>query len=63
MATLSPKAALMANLEASILNGYLAQTKDPKVVGFFKLQQRLSLFFAVLILISLVQLYIAISVA
>lgn len=58
---LSSKAALMANLEASMLNGFLAQTNDPKITGFFTLQKRLSLVFTVLILISLVQLFVASS--
>ncbi|WMN59655.1 hypothetical protein NI389_15970 [Pseudoalteromonas xiamenensis] len=52
---LSARAAFMANLEASMLSGFLATVDDPKINDFHKNQRRISVFFVVLISIGFFQ--------
>jgi len=52
---LSARAAFMANLEASMLSGFLATVDDPKIKDFQKNQRRISVFFVVLISIGFIQ--------
>ncbi|CCQ11594.1 hypothetical protein PALB_24950 [Pseudoalteromonas luteoviolacea B = ATCC 29581] len=49
---LNAKAAFMANMEASMLNGFLSLQNDKKIKGFYRLQRTLMVFFLVLIVIT-----------